>query len=136
MFAASLEEPPMTVTNLTPVVAVAEIEPCLPFWIERLGWTMVADVKHGDRLGFALLMKDGAQLMYQSRASLADDLPMLAPRDSESSVILYVKVADLDAVEKALDGVPILVPRRTTFYGANEIGVREPGGNVVLFAAS
>jgi hypothetical protein len=28
----------------------------------------------------------------------------------------------------------LLVPRRKTFYGAEEIFVREPGGNVVGFA--
>ena len=28
----------------------------------------------------------------------------------------------------------VVVPRRQTFYGADEIGVREPGGNLVMFA--
>jgi len=27
-----------------------------------------------------------------------------------------------------------VIPRRTTFYGADELIVREPGGNVVTFA--
>ena len=27
-----------------------------------------------------------------------------------------------------------MVPRRQTFYGMDEIGVREPGGHVVMFA--
>src|SRR6266852_3502350 len=29
---------------------------------------------------------------------------------------------------------PVVVPKRTTFYGATEIFVREPGGNLVGFA--
>jgi hypothetical protein len=28
----------------------------------------------------------------------------------------------------------VIVPRRKTFYGMDEIGVREPGGNAVIFA--
>ena len=28
----------------------------------------------------------------------------------------------------------LLLPRRTTFYGATEVGYREPGGHVVTFA--
>jgi hypothetical protein len=28
----------------------------------------------------------------------------------------------------------VVVPRRQTFYGMDEIGVREPGGHVVMFA--
>lgn len=58
----------------------------------------------------------------------------LDERDRRTKVMLYVAVDDLEAVERALDGVPVVVPRRTTFYGATETGVREPGGNVVVFS--
>jgi hypothetical protein len=33
-----------------------------------------------------------------------------------------------------MEGVEVVSPRRTTFYGMHEIAVREPGGNVVVFA--
>jgi hypothetical protein len=59
---------PVQVRKLSPVLIVEAVEPCLPFWTERLGFAKV------------------------------------------------------------------VVPRRQTFYGADEIGVREPGGNVVLLA--
>jgi hypothetical protein len=39
-----------------------------------------------------------------------------------------------DALER-VKGADVLVPERTTFYGMREIWVREPGGNVVGFAA-
>lgn len=35
---------------------------------------------------------------------------------------------------KRLEGANVVVPVRKTSYGAREIGVREPGGNVVVFA--
>jgi hypothetical protein len=35
---------------------------------------------------------------------------------------------------KAVSGAPEVVADRTTFYGMREIGVLDPGGNVVLFA--
>jgi hypothetical protein len=44
-------------------------------------------------------------------------------------------VSDFDDLLKRLGSVPVVVPVRTTFYGMKEIGVREPGSNVVLFAA-
>lgn len=47
---------------------------------------------------------------------------------------LFLQVDDLDAVEKALEGVAPVVPRRTTFYGADELIVREPAGNAITFA--
>ncbi len=39
-----------------------------------------------------------------------------------------------DPVAAALGDTEYVVPRRKTFYGADEIGVREPGGNIVIFA--
>jgi hypothetical protein len=33
-----------------------------------------------------------------------------------------------------LGAAPVANPRRTTFYGMEEIAVHEPGGNVVIFA--
>jgi hypothetical protein len=37
-------------------------------------------------------------------------------------------------MEHALAGYPVAMPRRTTFYGMHEFGVREPGGHWVTFA--
>ncbi len=50
------------------------------------------------------------------------------------SVALFITVADLDPVAKALEGAPVVKPRHETFYGSTEIYVREPGGNTVGFA--
>jgi hypothetical protein len=44
-------------------------------------------------------------------------------------------LADLDAIEARVAGAPSVKPRHETFYGAVEFYVREPGGNVVGFAA-
>lgn len=121
-----------TVKRLTPVLMVPAIEPCLPFW-ERLGWTNVAQVPHGDRLGFVILVKDGVELMHQTQASIRDDLPALADSPMGGS-FLFIEVDDLDATIAALGDAPVLFPRRTTFYGMAEVGVREPGGNGVTFA--
>ena len=120
-----------TMKKLTPVLFVEAIEPCLAFWT-RLGFEATVSVPEGDRLGFVILVKDAVEVMYQSRASLRKDVPALA--DLPSASALYLEVADLDAVVACLGGAPVVVPRRKTFYGAEEFGVREPAGNVVTFA--
>jgi hypothetical protein len=43
-------------------------------------------------------------------------------------------VDDINAVERVVAGLEVVVPRRTTFYGAEEIFVRAPCGTVVGFA--
>jgi hypothetical protein len=120
--------------SLTPVLYVERIEPVLPFWVDRLGFTCVAQVPHGDAIGFAILQRDGVEVMYQTHASVAADVPAALPRGDARSVGLYLGVDDLDAVAGAMADVAPVVPRRRTFYDADEIGWREPGGHVVLFA--
>ena len=70
--------------------------------------------------------------MIQSRTSLKGDLPPLVEGPWRSA--LYLEVDDLDAITKQVKGAPVVVPRRTTSYGAQELWVREPGGNVIAFA--
>jgi len=70
--------------KLTPNLIVDAIEPCLPFWVSRLG---------------------------------------------------FEKTVDLEPIRAALAGWPLVVPERTTFYGAHEIIVADPAGNHVFFAA-
>jgi len=125
----------MQTQSLSPVLFVDAIEPSLPFWTERLGFEVHAQVDDdGGRLQFVLLLNGRVTVMLQTLRSLDDDLPMLDDRDRATRVCLYVKVDDLDATIAALGDWPILVPRRTTFYGADEIGVRGPAGNVVLLS--
>src|SRR5262245_34759584 len=106
--------------RLTPVLMVEAIEPCLPFWIDRLGFSKTAEVPEGDVLGFVILAREGVEVMYQTRASVAKDVEPLA-RNPMGGSMLYIDVEDIDEVEQALAGITPVVPRRTTFYGAEEV---------------
>jgi uncharacterized glyoxalase superfamily protein PhnB len=123
----------MKMQRLTPVLMVEAIEPVLPFWVERLGFTKTAEVPHGDGLGFVILERDGIQIMYQTRSSVAADVPPVADSPLRGTFV-FLEVDDLNAIAKALNGVTPVVPRRKTFYGSEELIVREPAGNVVTFA--
>ena len=119
--------------KLTPVIMVDAIESCLPFW-ERLGFAKTAEVPEGDKLGFVILAKDSVEVMYQTYESVEKDAPGLVPPERGHGAGFFIEVSDIESVDKALAGLEIVVPRRQTFYGMDEIGVREPGGHVVVFA--
>ncbi|MEQ1858063.1 MAG: VOC family protein [Longimicrobiales bacterium] len=125
----------------TPILVVEAIEPCLPFWTDRLGFEVTVTVPHEDKLGFAILNNGEIELMYQSRASVDADLGESgAPKSlggelAQSTSTLFIEVARLDDVIAALDAVDMVVPRRQTFYGMDEIFVRAPCGTLVGFAA-
>ena len=118
--------------KLTPILTVDAIEPSLPFWVDALGFAKTAEVPHDGALGFVILEKGGYEVMIQSVASMEADVPAVAPPAGGS--ILFLEIEDLSAIEKAVADYELLVPRRKTFYGSEEIFVREPGGNVVGFA--
>ena len=122
------------VKKLTPVLIVERIEPCLRLWIEGLGFAKSAEVPgpDGKSLGFVILQKGAIELMFQSRASVAADVPALAHQPAASA--LFLEVDSLAPIRKAIAGLPITIPERTTFYGTREIGIREPGGHHVVFA--
>lgn len=124
----------------TPLITVDDIEPCLPFW-KKLGFEVTATVPHEDSVGFAMLHGGAVELMYQSRASVEADLGAsgapagLADEMAGATTTLFVEVEALDPVIEALGDSEVLVPRRRTFYGMDEIFVRADCGTVVGFAA-
>lgn len=122
------------VKSLAPILVVNEIEPVLPFWVDRLGFAVITTVPEAGPYVFAIVARDGAQVMLQTRASASEDLN--ADLGSIGAGVVYVSVAALDPVIGALgDAAEIVVARRTTFYGADEIFVRDPAGNQVGLAA-
>jgi uncharacterized glyoxalase superfamily protein PhnB len=123
--------------KLTPVLIVESIEKSLPFWMDRMGFQKTVEVPDGDGLSFAILVRDGAELMMQTLASVRKDEPKFAPATTQGphSCPLFVEVDDFEDVRRRLDGYPIVMQERKTFYGMVEIGVTDPGGHTVVFAA-
>ena len=125
--------------SLSPVLIVDAVEPCVDFWVDRLAFAKENAVPGPDgKLVFASVKKDAVEIMYQTRASVMADSPDQAADLSGHSTALFItvpSVADLDAIEGRVDNAPVVKPRHETFYGSVEFYVREPGGNVVGFAA-
>ena len=124
----------MQIKRITPVLFVKEIEPVLPFWVDALGFEKTIEVPHGDKLGFASLQKDGTEVMYQTFASLGDDMPQVAEAAKKGPTFLYIEVDGLDAVLASLKKYKITMAERTAFYGMREVGFQDPTGHYLTFA--
>ena len=118
--------------KLTPVLVVDAIEPCLSFWVDRLGFQKTAEVPHEGRLGFVILTHGAAELMLQTVASVQGDMPAIAKDKFHSA--LFLEVEDLASIQRAVRGLALVFDERKTFYGSREICVRDPAGNIVTFA--
>src|SRR5580704_16182001 len=118
----------MTAKKITPILFAEEIEPCLQFWIERLSFEKTIDVPDGNKLSFAILQKGAVELMYQTYSSAEKEITTISSEVRKGPSFLYVEVDHLDEVMSALNGVEVAMAVRTTFYGAKEIGVKDPAG--------
>jgi uncharacterized glyoxalase superfamily protein PhnB len=126
----------------TPVLVVDRIEPVISFW-KKLGVSPVTEVPDtaaaDGRLAFAILASAGIEIMLQTCASAQQDLLQSASvkdafRPGAQQATLFVEVAQLDEIERRLQGERLVMPRRTTFYGSTELGYADPAGNIVVFA--
>jgi uncharacterized glyoxalase superfamily protein PhnB len=125
---------PTVVKKITPILFAEELEPCIRFWTERLGFEKTVEVPEGDKLGFAILEKNGLELMYQSFASAENDNAATGAAVRKGPSFLYIEVADLDVALQTTEGAEIVMPVRTTFYHSREFGIKDPAGHYLVFA--
>lgn len=139
MPASATLAPPKSKTSfrkIQSVLLVDRIEPCLEFWVEKLGFEVGARVEGEDHLEFAALNRDEVEVLFRTRDSLHDDTPGLVECDEHQPwVVMYLEVDDLDDLMPMLEGVEIVVPIRETIFGTREIFIREPSGRILAISA-
>ena len=123
-----------SVKKITPILFARELEPCIRFWTEKIGFQKTVEVPEGDKVGFVILQKDGVELMYQSYASVEKDNPATHEAVRKGPTFLYIDVEDLGSALASTKGAEIVMPVRDTFYGAKEFGIKDPAGHYVIFA--
>jgi len=121
----------MKLDKLTTLLVVDRIEPCLPTW-KALGYELTVRVPDDGPLDFAILTGPKGDLMFQTKRSLAEDLPAVAKRRPKT--VFYADVRSLAEAKKAVRGAEVLVPKRKTFYGATESWVALDDGTIIGFA--
>ena len=128
----------MDIKRVTTVIITDCVDDCVAFWTERLDFelTMTVPAQQPGETGnqFAAVRGGTHELMYQSLMSSEEDLPGAFGVAEPRGAMLFVEVADLDAAIERMRGLEPAVNRRTTFYGSNEIGYRDPSGTLVVLA--
>jgi len=124
-----------TPSAATVVFIVDAVEPCVSFWVDKLGFAAENQVPGDDgKLVFASVKKGSVEVMYQTRASVIAEDPKAASELNGRSAVLFIVVDDVDLAERAVAAAPVVKAKHKTFYGSTEIYVKEPGGNTIGFA--
>lgn len=123
----------MKVSKAVPVLFVDRVEPTRDFFV-RAGFKVSTEVPAGSAIGFAILEKDGVEIMAETRGNENESATIQALTRESRRAAVFVEVDDLDAAIAALKGAKVIVERHKTFYGSDELTYEEPGGSLVTFA--
>jgi catechol 2,3-dioxygenase-like lactoylglutathione lyase family enzyme len=117
-----------------PVLIVENVEPTHAFFRDRLGFVVLTQLSHEGRIGLSTLQRDGVRLIVQSDAHRrADTGENDVPGPYKASI--YVAVDDVERLVPEVADADVVLPLRRTAAGMHEIGIREPGGNIIVFAS-
>ncbi|HEX6287584.1 MAG TPA: VOC family protein [Herpetosiphonaceae bacterium] len=124
-----------TLNKLTPNLMVEDVNRTLEFYTRLLGFERLASVPETGQFDWAMVQRDGVQLMFQARASLGGEVPALADAPIGASQTFYIEVEGLDELYRQLkDQVEIVAERHTTFYGTEEFAFKDCNGYVLAFS--
>ena len=123
----------MKIKRAAPVLFVDSVESTRDFFT-RAGFNVAVEIPDGKSSGFAILERDGVQVMVESKDNSNEPAPIRAKSRESANSHVFIEVDDLDALVSALGRAEIIVERHKTFYNSDELTYQEPGGHLVTFA--
>lgn len=125
----------MKLESMSPNFMTDHMDEVLDFYVNILGFTKLMGFPEQAPHSWAMLQRDEITLMFQSRASLAAELPVFENAPTDGNLSLYIKVVDIKSwLEQIGPKVKLVKPLTTTFYGANEFVFADPEGRIISFA--
>jgi uncharacterized glyoxalase superfamily protein PhnB len=123
--------------KLTPNLMVEDVARTLVFYRETLGFEIVTTLPEQEPFDFAIVQRDGVELMFQSRPSLSENVPALSGSPIGASQTFYIEVTGIrDLYESLREKVEIVVDFHTTFYGTQEFYFRDINSYILSFSES
>jgi uncharacterized glyoxalase superfamily protein PhnB len=100
-----------------------------------LGFNVTMSVpESGNDLVWAMMVNGSVTVMFQTYASLADELPEIS-RNKGGSLLLYINLKNIrEFFESIKDKVKVLKGLEKTFYGATEFSILDNNNYVLTFA--
>jgi len=121
--------------KLTPNLMVEDVNETVAFYKDVLGFALLASVPEEGQFNWAMMQHDAVEIMFQSRASLTEDVPLFKDKAIGGSLTLYIDVEDIKGLYGQVQNrVTILHEMTTTFYGTREFTIQDCNGYILTFA--
>ena len=136
----------MALNKLTPNLMVEDVNRTVEFYHDVLGFEFVMGVieelqeiltsYQPDRsLDYAMMKCGNVEIMFQAEKSLAMALPVLKGMGLGGTFTLYMELDDVsDMYARVKDTVTVVKDLHTTFYGMQELYIKDCNGYILAFA--
>jgi len=122
--------------KLTPNIIVEDVSKTVDFYKDTLVCFELADYESiKGKLNWALLRCGDVQIMFESRESMADSIPMLRNKNTFGAITIYIELERIKELYKMVkDKVNVVVGLHDTTYGMREFLIQDCNGLVITFA--
>jgi uncharacterized glyoxalase superfamily protein PhnB len=136
----------MKVNKLTPNFAVSDIRQTVTFYCENLGFELVMAVpatqdgveqqlSDGKEYVYAMLKKDGVELMIQRSDSFREDILLAGETPVGASVSFYMQGKGIEPFYAELKSKKLQISElKLTWYGVKEFYLKDNNGYILGFA--
>jgi uncharacterized glyoxalase superfamily protein PhnB len=121
--------------GVTANLMVEDVNEAVEFYRDVLGFELVMSVPEEGRYDWAMISRGGAEIMLQSRASLAGEYPLFNESGIGGSLVLYFNVTGVDELYERVRGkAKPVIDIHDTPYGMREFAIEDNDGYVLTFA--
>ena len=136
----------MQIRKLTPNLMVENVQATIDFYSSLLGFNLVMSISEnqigntaapsdGSPLAYALMTNGHVEIMFQSKTSMAEDIPVLADRPVGASLSIYLETEGIAPLcERIRPNVRVIKEIFTTWYGMQEFYFLDNNGYVICLA--
>lgn len=118
---------------------VENVDETVSFYRDVLGFDLVMIVPEQAPFTWALMKRDDVEVMFQTRASLTEEVPFFKPffkeRPLGGAPAFYIDVDGVESLyERVCPQVTVVKDLHTTLYGTREFAMRDCNGFLLTFA--
>ncbi len=125
----------MLLKKLSPNLMVEDVNQSVEFYRDVLRFELVNSVPKAGVFDWAMMKSGQVEIMFQSRASLSEEIPALATKEIGGSLTFYIDVENLQELyAKFKDKATLVQNLHTTFFGKQEFSIRDCNSFILVFS--
>lgn len=122
---------------LSPNLLVSSVEDSMKYYQEIFDFSEGPTVPGpSGKLQWGMVASGSVQLMFQTAASILEEIPDFPAESVGGSFSLFIETEDTPSLFEAVkDKVQVVIPLKKTFYGKWEFIIKDLNGYYVTFAS-